>query len=85
MLRSTPAPVTTLPLPSVSTTPHVPQQTTTPIPTPPIITETPTITTAVPETDTLTAIQLRVAKLEKDVFELKNIDHFAETIVTLKS
>ncbi|GKA70296.1 hypothetical protein Tco_0776360 [Tanacetum coccineum] len=82
---SSAAPVTTLPLPSVSTTPHVPQQTTTPIPTPPITTETPTITTVVPESDTLTAVQLRVAKLEKDVSELKNIDHSAETIATLKS
>ncbi|GKC40272.1 hypothetical protein Tco_1052656 [Tanacetum coccineum] len=79
------APVTTLPLPSVSTTPHVPQQTTTLILTPPIITETPTITTVVLESDTLTAVQLRVAKLEKDVSELKNINHSAETIATLKS
>ncbi|GJY86749.1 hypothetical protein Tco_0500775 [Tanacetum coccineum] len=29
--------------------------------------------------------ELRVAKLEKDVFGLKNIDHSAETIATLKS
>ncbi|GJT66444.1 hypothetical protein Tco_1017924, partial [Tanacetum coccineum] len=79
------APVTTLPLPSVSTTPHIPQQTTTLIPTPPITTKTPTITTDVPESDTLTVVQLRVAKLEKDVSELKNIDHSAETIATLKS
>ncbi|GKD89206.1 hypothetical protein Tco_1364713, partial [Tanacetum coccineum] len=79
------APVTTLPLLSISTTPPVPQQTTTPIPTPPITTETPTITTIIPESDALFAVQLRVAKLEKDVSELKNIDHFAETIATLKS
>ncbi|GJZ89511.1 hypothetical protein Tco_0661293 [Tanacetum coccineum] len=79
------APVTTLPLPSVSTTPHIPQQTTTLIPTPPITTKTPTITTDVPESDTLTVVQLRVAKLEKYVSELKNIDHSAETIATLKS
>ncbi|GJZ69863.1 hypothetical protein Tco_0633413 [Tanacetum coccineum] len=51
------APVTTLPPPSVSTLPHVPlQQTTTPIPTPPITTDAPTITTAVPESDALSAV-----------------------------
>nr|GEV99753.1 hypothetical protein [Tanacetum cinerariifolium] len=68
------APVTTLPPPSVSTISPAPlHQTTTPIPTPPVITETPTITTVVLEFDTLTVVQLRVAKLEKDVSELKNI------------
>ncbi|GJZ37181.1 hypothetical protein Tco_0583372 [Tanacetum coccineum] len=56
-----------------------------PIPTPPITIESPTITTVVPEFGALTAIQLRVAKLEKDVFELKNIDLFAEDLATLKS
>ncbi|GJT49732.1 hypothetical protein Tco_0975889 [Tanacetum coccineum] len=30
-------------------------------------------------------VPLRVAKLEKDVFELKNVDHSAATIATLKS
>nr|GFC92848.1 hypothetical protein [Tanacetum cinerariifolium] len=80
------APVTTLPPPSVSTISPAPlHQTTTPIPTPPVITETPTITTVVLEFDTLTVVQLRVAKLEKDVSELKNIGHFTETIATLKS
>nr|GEV63549.1 hypothetical protein [Tanacetum cinerariifolium] len=69
------APVTTLPFPSVSTTPLVQQQTTTPIPTPPIITETLTITTAIAESNALSVVQLRVAKLEKDVSGLKNIDH----------
>ncbi|GKE22523.1 hypothetical protein Tco_1434035, partial [Tanacetum coccineum] len=48
--------------------------TTTPIPTPPITTESPTITTAIPESDALFAIQLRVVKLEKDVSELKKMD-----------
>nr|GEU38045.1 retrovirus-related Pol polyprotein from transposon TNT 1-94 [Tanacetum cinerariifolium] len=67
---SSAAPITTLPLLSVSTTPHVPQQTTTPIPTPPIITETLNIITTVPKSETLTVVQLRVAKLEKDVSEL---------------
>ncbi|GKD60114.1 hypothetical protein Tco_1297623 [Tanacetum coccineum] len=58
--------ITTLPPPSVSTTPSVPQQITTPIPTPPITTDAPTITTAVSESDALSVVQLRVAKLEKD-------------------
>ncbi|GJX63549.1 retrovirus-related pol polyprotein from transposon TNT 1-94 [Tanacetum coccineum] len=78
--------VTSLPPSSVSTIPPAPlQQTTTPIPTPPIITKTPNITTVVPKSDTFTAIQLRVAKLEKDVSELKKIDHSAKDLATLKS
>ncbi|GJY54059.1 hypothetical protein Tco_0445723 [Tanacetum coccineum] len=60
---------------SVFTVPPVPPQTTAPIPTPPITTDAPTITTVVPKSDTLSAVQLRVAKLEKDVSELKKIDH----------
>ncbi|GJR28547.1 hypothetical protein Tco_1104779 [Tanacetum coccineum] len=75
-------PVTTLPLPSVSTIPTASlQQTTTPIPTPPITTDAPTITTAIPKSDALSVVQLRVAKLEKDMFELKNVDHSAATIL----
>nr|GEX34959.1 hypothetical protein [Tanacetum cinerariifolium] len=50
--------VTTLPLPSVSTTPHAPQQTTTPIPTPPITTDALTITTVIPESNALSVVQL---------------------------
>ncbi|GKC63628.1 hypothetical protein Tco_1096226 [Tanacetum coccineum] len=85
-IPETVAPTTTLlPPPSVSTIPPVLLQTTTPIPSPPITTEAPTITTAVPESDALTAVQLRVAKLEKDVSELKKIDHFAEALASLKS
>ncbi|GJR96393.1 hypothetical protein Tco_0268567 [Tanacetum coccineum] len=57
--------VTTLPPPFVSTIPLVPHQTTAPIPTPLITTDAPTITTAVPESDTLSDVQLRVVKLEK--------------------
>nr|GEU37420.1 hypothetical protein [Tanacetum cinerariifolium] len=45
------------------------KQTTTPIPTPPITTEALTITTIVPKSDALTVVQLRVAKLEKDVIK----------------
>nr|GEY09203.1 hypothetical protein [Tanacetum cinerariifolium] len=79
------APVTTLPLPSISTIPHVPHQTTARIPTPPITTDAPTITIVVPESDALTVVQLRVAKLEKDVFELKKINVSAEAIATLNA
>ncbi|GKC12541.1 hypothetical protein Tco_1009323, partial [Tanacetum coccineum] len=42
-------------------------QTTTPIPTPPISTKSLTITIVVPESNALTVVQLRVAKLEKDI------------------
>ncbi|GJQ89995.1 hypothetical protein Tco_0001134 [Tanacetum coccineum] len=66
--------VTTLPPPSVSTTPPVPLQTTTLIPTPPITTDAATITTAVSESDALSVVYLRVAKLEKYVSKLKKID-----------
>ncbi|GJZ08762.1 hypothetical protein Tco_0543045 [Tanacetum coccineum] len=79
------ATTTTLPPPSVSTTPSVPQQTTTSIPTQPITTDAPTITTVVSESSTLTAVELRVAKLEKDVSELKTIDHSTEALAILKS
>ncbi|GJS11453.1 retrovirus-related pol polyprotein from transposon TNT 1-94 [Tanacetum coccineum] len=79
------ATVTTLPLPSISTTPLVPQQTTTPIPTPPITTDAPTINIAISESDVLSIVQLRVAKLEKDVSELKKIDLSAEALAALKT
>ncbi|GKF38899.1 hypothetical protein Tco_0118960, partial [Tanacetum coccineum] len=76
---------TTLSPPYVTPTILIVQQTTTPIPTRPITTEPLTITTTVPESDALTAVQLRVAKLEKDVSEVKNIDHSVEALATLKS
>ncbi|GJX65875.1 hypothetical protein Tco_0300218 [Tanacetum coccineum] len=80
------APATTLLLPpSISTRPLVPLQTTKLIPSPLITTEAPTITTVVPESDALTAVQLRVTKLEKDVTQLKKIDHSAKAHATLKS
>ncbi|GJZ16664.1 hypothetical protein Tco_0552787 [Tanacetum coccineum] len=51
---------TTLLTPSpVSTIPPVPHQTIAPIPTPLITTDAPTITTAVPKSDALSAVQLR--------------------------
>ncbi|GKD62257.1 hypothetical protein Tco_1299766 [Tanacetum coccineum] len=71
--------------PQVTPTISIIQQRTTPIPTPLITTEAPTIITTVLESDALTAIQLRVAKLEKDVSELKKIDHSAEALASLKS
>ncbi|GKC38961.1 hypothetical protein Tco_1051345, partial [Tanacetum coccineum] len=79
------ATVTTLPPPSVSTTPSVPQQTTTPIPTLPITTNAPTITTTIFESDALSVVQLIVAKLEKDVSELKKMDLSIEALATLKT
>nr|GEV33318.1 copia protein [Tanacetum cinerariifolium] len=79
-------PVTTLPLPSVSTiTPAPLQQTTTPIPPPPIITDAPIITSVIPESNALSAVQLRVVKLKRDVSELKNINHSAKALATRKS
>nr|GEU39631.1 hypothetical protein [Tanacetum cinerariifolium] len=77
--------VTTLPPLSISTIPPVPHQTTTSIPTPPITTDALTITIVVPESDALSDVQLRVAKLENDVSELKKIDHSAKAFATLKS
>ncbi|GJS73008.1 retrovirus-related pol polyprotein from transposon TNT 1-94 [Tanacetum coccineum] len=76
---------TALSPPHVTPTISIVQQTTTPIPTPPIITETPTITIVVLEPDALTTIQLRVAKLEKGVSELKKINHSAKALAFLKS
>ncbi|GJQ96039.1 hypothetical protein Tco_0007178 [Tanacetum coccineum] len=76
---------TALSPPRVTPTISIVQQTTTPIPTPPITTEASTITTSVFESDALSVVQLRVAKLEKDVSELKKIDHSIETLATLKS
>ncbi|GJZ39092.1 retrovirus-related pol polyprotein from transposon TNT 1-94 [Tanacetum coccineum] len=83
-ITSSAALVTILPLPSVSTTPPAPQQTTTPIPTPPIRTDAPTITTVVFESNVLSVVQLRVAKLEKDISELNKIDLFVEALTALK-
>nr|GEX72337.1 hypothetical protein [Tanacetum cinerariifolium] len=61
------APVTTLlPHPSASTIPPVLLKKTTPIRAPLITTKVPTIITTVSKFDALTAVQLRVVKLEKD-------------------
>ncbi|GJU86326.1 hypothetical protein Tco_1293872 [Tanacetum coccineum] len=70
-------PVLTVPV-SVISEPSV----LTPIP------ETPSVapaTTLLPPPSVSTIPPLRVAKLEKDVSELKKIDHFAEALATLKS
>ncbi|GJT17799.1 hypothetical protein Tco_0876505 [Tanacetum coccineum] len=79
------ATITTLPPPFISTTPLVPQKTTTPIPTKPITTDALTITTVVLESNALTAVELRVANLEKDMSELKTVDHSTEALAILKS
>nr|GEV05182.1 hypothetical protein [Tanacetum cinerariifolium] len=55
------------------------------MPTPPIITDAPTVTTIVPESNALTAVELRVVKLEKDMYELKTIDHSSEALAVLQS
>ncbi|GJZ08970.1 hypothetical protein Tco_0543253, partial [Tanacetum coccineum] len=61
------------------------QQTPTPIPTQPITTDAPTITTAIPESNALSIVELRVEKLEKDMSELKTVDHSSEALAVLQS
>ncbi|GKC44320.1 hypothetical protein Tco_1062042, partial [Tanacetum coccineum] len=76
------APATTLLPPSyVSTIPHVPLQSTTPIPTPPITTEAPYVT-MIP--DPLYVVIQRVFVLEKDVKELKEDDNTTTPHASLK-
>nr|GEW94881.1 hypothetical protein [Tanacetum cinerariifolium] len=77
--------VTNLPPPSVSTTPSVPQQTTTPIPTPTITTHALIITIAIFESDALFAAKLKVSKLEKYVFDNKKIDLSIKALAALKT
>ncbi|GKD82989.1 hypothetical protein Tco_1349828, partial [Tanacetum coccineum] len=74
---------TTVPSPQVTPIISIVQQTPTPIPTPPITTDAPTIITTVHESDALSAVELRVAKLEKGVSELKTVDHSSEAIAHL--
>ncbi|GKD60931.1 hypothetical protein Tco_1298440, partial [Tanacetum coccineum] len=76
---------TTLPPSSVSTTPSVPQQTKTLIPIPTITIDALIITTVVSESDALSDDQQRVAKLEKDVSDLKKIDLSTEALAALKT
>ncbi|GKC16872.1 hypothetical protein Tco_1013654 [Tanacetum coccineum] len=54
-------------------------------PSPSFTIEAPTITTDVLESNALTAIQLKVAKLEKDVSGLKKMDHSVEALAIHKS
>ncbi|GJW75109.1 hypothetical protein Tco_0134479 [Tanacetum coccineum] len=74
-------PVTTIPLPIPSFIP-LPQQSTL-IPTP-TTTEATTSTTDVPDSETLSAIHLRVSNLEKEVKELKNVNHSSALLATIK-
>ncbi|GJY43874.1 hypothetical protein Tco_0432087 [Tanacetum coccineum] len=77
--------LTVVPSPQVTPIFSSLQQTPTPIPTPPIITDAPTVTTIVPESNALTVVELRVAILEKNVSELKTVDHSFEVLVVLQS
>ncbi|GKC88175.1 hypothetical protein Tco_1148824, partial [Tanacetum coccineum] len=78
---------TAIPSPQVTPIFSPVQQTPTPTPisTPPITIDAPTVTTAVPESNALTTVELRVAKLEKDVSELKTIDLSFEALIVLQS
>ncbi|GJT86063.1 hypothetical protein Tco_1067780 [Tanacetum coccineum] len=72
---------TAVPSPQVTHIISTVQQT----PTPPITTNALTVTTVVPESNALTTVELRVAKLEKDVSELKTVDHSSKALVVLQS
>ncbi|GJX39393.1 hypothetical protein Tco_0252696 [Tanacetum coccineum] len=68
--------------------PPVLQQTTptpTTIQTPPINTEAPAITTTIPEITPFIVLQLRVAKLEQDISEVKKINHSATVLSSIQS
>ncbi|GJY88468.1 hypothetical protein Tco_0503096, partial [Tanacetum coccineum] len=77
--------LTVVPSPLLTPIISIVQQTTTPIPTPTITIDALTVTTAVPESNALTAVELSVAKLEKVMSELKTIDHSSEALVVLQS
>nr|GEW20129.1 hypothetical protein [Tanacetum cinerariifolium] len=77
--------LTAVPSPQVTPILSFVQQTPTPIPTQPITTDAPTITTAIPEFVTLFDVELRVAKLKKKVSELKIVDHSSKALVFLQS
>ncbi|GJV91954.1 hypothetical protein Tco_1539767, partial [Tanacetum coccineum] len=53
--------------------------------TPPINTEATSITTTLPEITPFIALQLRVAKLEQDMSEVKKTDHSAAVMASIKS
>ncbi|GJS74353.1 hypothetical protein Tco_0707194 [Tanacetum coccineum] len=52
---------------------------------PPINTEATTITTSLPEITPFIALQLRVARLEQDISEVKKTDHSANVLASIKS
>ncbi|GKE05036.1 hypothetical protein Tco_1397054 [Tanacetum coccineum] len=60
------------------------QQIPTPIPTPPITTKATTIITAIHESNALSVVELRVAKLKKDISKLKTVDHPFEALILTK-
>ncbi|GJR83928.1 hypothetical protein Tco_0154713, partial [Tanacetum coccineum] len=47
--------------------------------------DAPSIITVIHESDALSAVELRVAKLEKDVFALKTVDYSSEALAVLQS
>nr|GEW66904.1 hypothetical protein [Tanacetum cinerariifolium] len=81
ILETSTAPATTIPL-AILPFIHLQQQST-PIPTP-TTTEATTSSTDVPDSKTLSAINLKVLNLEKEVKELKNIDHSSALRATIK-
>ncbi|GKC30352.1 hypothetical protein Tco_1037646, partial [Tanacetum coccineum] len=91
--QTTPTPSLTLPTETPVSTVHPPppivsaissvQQQTTTIPTPPITIIAPSVTTTV--LDPLPAIVQRVSELEKDVNELKQVDHSSTILATIRS
>ncbi|GJQ96995.1 hypothetical protein Tco_0008134 [Tanacetum coccineum] len=82
LTTETPALMVPPPPPIVSAISSVQQQTTS-IPTPPTITIAPSITTIVP--DSLPSIVQRVYVLEKDVKELKQVDHSLAILAMIRS
>ncbi|GKD42327.1 hypothetical protein Tco_1266972, partial [Tanacetum coccineum] len=52
---------------------------------PPIHTEATTITTSLPEITPFIALQLRVARLEQEMSEVKKTDHQADVLASIKS
>ncbi|GKD79385.1 hypothetical protein Tco_1342006 [Tanacetum coccineum] len=52
---------------------------------PPINTEATTITTSLPEITPFIALQLRVARLEQKMSEVKKTDHSADVLASIKS
>ncbi|GJU81149.1 hypothetical protein Tco_1283514 [Tanacetum coccineum] len=82
----TETPVSTIiPSPQVTHIISSVQQTPTPIPTPLITIDAPVVTTVVPESNALSAVELRVVKLENGVSELKTGDHSSEALDVLQS